>query len=239
MADLLARADFGNPLFWAVLVGWILTVVLHEFAHGIVAHWGGDYTIGERGGLTLNPIQYIDPVFSLLLPAIFLALGGVPLPGGVTYIRMDLIRNKYWQSAVSLAGPAMNLILFLIGTLALHPAIGWLPADADFSDWTAAHRVVATLTTLQLFAVLLNMIPVPPLDGFGAISPFLPYQTRAKLTTPPTSIILMLLVFMMVLSNPVQIRFIMVILDTYQFLGYSDVQIINMWQAFGRTLGGG
>lgn len=62
--------EFRNPLFWAVLVGWILSVVLHEFAHGLVAHLGGDYTIKERGGLTLNPLAYVDPVFSLLLPAV-------------------------------------------------------------------------------------------------------------------------------------------------------------------------
>ncbi len=238
MPDLLARADFGNPLFWAVLIGWILTVVLHEFAHGIVAHWGGDYTIAERGGLSLNPLQYIDPMFSIVLPAIFLALGGVPLPGGVTYIRMDLLRSKWWQSACSLAGPAMNVILFLIGAIALHPAVGWLPRDADFSEWSNAHRVVATLTTLQMFAVLLNLIPVPPLDGFGAIAPFLKPQTRQKLTTPPTSIILMIVVFMLVMSRPVQQKFVGIILDTYSLLGYSDLQVIQMLEALRRTIHG-
>ena len=59
--------DFSNPLLWAVFIGWIISVVLHEFAHGIVAYWGGDYTIRERGGLTLNPLQYVDPVFSLVI----------------------------------------------------------------------------------------------------------------------------------------------------------------------------
>src|SRR3954466_7301628 len=100
-------ADFQSPLFWAVFIGWVLSVVLHEFAHGFVAYLGGDYTIRERGGLTLNPLQYVDPVMSLLLPARLLLMGGVPLPGGVTYIRRDLLRGRAWQAAVSLAGPAM------------------------------------------------------------------------------------------------------------------------------------
>src|SRR5438874_11588541 len=89
----LAAADYSNPLFWAVFIGWIMSVVLHEFAHGLVASWGGDYTIRERGGLTLNPFQYIDPVMSLLLPAVILLIGGIPLPGGVTYVRRDLLRS--------------------------------------------------------------------------------------------------------------------------------------------------
>src|SRR5919112_1201427 len=91
---MLAAVDYESPLFWAVFLAWILSVVLHEFAHGVVAYWGGDYTIRERGGLTLNPLQYVEPVMSIILPIIFLFMGGVPLPGGVTYIRMDLLRSK-------------------------------------------------------------------------------------------------------------------------------------------------
>src|SRR3954462_3825544 len=110
----LATIAWQTPLFWAVFIGWIMSVILHEFAHGFVAYLGGDYTIRERGGLTLNPFQYIDPVFSLLFPALIFLMGGVPLPGGVTYIRRELIRSRAWQVAVSAAGPAMNFLLFLL-----------------------------------------------------------------------------------------------------------------------------
>src|SRR5678816_1886117 len=95
----LETAVYSNPLFWAVFVGWVLSVVLHEFAHGLVAYLGGDYTIRERGGLTLNPLQYVDPVNSIILPLVFLLLGGIPLPGGVTYIRKDLLRSRGWDAA--------------------------------------------------------------------------------------------------------------------------------------------
>src|SRR5258708_7677798 len=107
---MLAKIDLRSPLVWSLIIAWILTVVLHEFAHGIVAYWGGDYTIRERGGLTLNPLQYIDPVMSIALPVLFLVMGGIPLPGGATYVRTDLLRSRLWQTLVSLAGPAMNLL---------------------------------------------------------------------------------------------------------------------------------
>src|SRR5438067_13601707 len=100
---MLSAVNVQNPLLWAVLIGWVLSVVLHEFAHGLVAYLGGDYTIRERGGLTLNPLQYVDPVMSIILPMVFLALGGIPLPGGATYVRTDLLRSRLWATAVAAA----------------------------------------------------------------------------------------------------------------------------------------
>src|SRR5256885_11275519 len=100
--------DLRSPLTWAIVIGWIMSVVLHEFAHGLVGYLGGDYTIKERGGLTLNPLQYIHPVFSLLLPILFLMIGNVPLPRRVTYIRTDLLKSPARDAAVNAAGPAPN-----------------------------------------------------------------------------------------------------------------------------------
>src|SRR4051812_20513531 len=114
---MLATVDFNSPLTWAIIIGWIMSVVLHEWAHGFVAYLGGDYTIRERGGLSLNPLQYIHPVNSILLPILFLMMGGIPLPGGATYVRRELLRNRAWGMAVSFAGPAMNVLLFLLLSL--------------------------------------------------------------------------------------------------------------------------
>jgi Zn-dependent protease len=184
--------DFQNPLLWAALIGWILTVVLHEFAHGIVAHWGGDFTIRERGGLTLNPLQYVDPMFSLLIPAVILLIGGIPLPGGVTYIRRDLLRSRFWDVAVSLAGPAMNLLLFIVCVIPLHPALGWV----DTANPTTAQLFLGTMALLQLTAFVLNLMPVPPLDGFQALAPFLPGRWLDRLT-PQISWFFFFVYFMM------------------------------------------
>lgn len=177
--------DLHNPLLWAILIGWIMSVVLHEFAHGLAAHLGGDYTIRERGGLTLNPLQYVDPLMSIILPIVFLMMGGIPLPGGSTYIRRDLLRSAFWHTAVSLAGPAMNLLIFLILALLLRPAFGWVDYAVPTDHWTVAQQFVAAMAYLQLYSVILNLVPVPPLDGFQAVAHFLPPRVQGKLRTPP------------------------------------------------------
>src|SRR5688500_18348691 len=180
----LALVDVNDPLLWAIFIGWILSVVLHEFAHGIVAYWGGDYTIRERGGLTLNPLQYIDPFMSLVLPAIVFLIGGVPLPGGATYIRRDLIRSRAWQVAASAAGPAMNFLLFLLLCLPFHPRIGWIAPPAPGGTLSMALIFVGAMVWLQMLAVLFNLVPVPPLDGFQILAEFMDEDTRTRLTQP-------------------------------------------------------
>lgn len=194
--------DFSDPLLWAVIIGWIFTVVLHEFAHGLVGYLGGDYTIRQRGGLTLNPLQYLDPFLSILLPALFVLMGGVPLPGGVTYIRRDLLRSRLWQSAVSLAGPAMNLLLFLALSLPLHPRFGWIHPSDEPREWTSMQMFLATLAQLQIISVIINLAPIPPLDGFGIISPYMDEQSRQKLYSRQVSTISMVVLFFVILRIP-------------------------------------
>ena len=193
--------EMRNPLFWALLVAWIMTVVLHEFSHGLVAWLGGDYTIKERGGLTLNPLQYIDPVFSLLLPAIFLLMGGIPLPGGVTYIRHDLLRSRAWSSAVAAAGPAMNLLLLFACAIPFHPTIGWIHPNF-FATPDSAQLLLGAMAVLQFLTVLFNLVPVPPLDGFQMLRPYLDENTRRSLSAPPTSTILFIAFFLVLWKVP-------------------------------------
>ena len=202
MPSLLGISDFNEPALWAVIIGWVMSVTLHEFAHGLVASWGGDYTIRERGGLTLNPLQYVDPMMSIVLPIIFLFMGGIPLPGGATYVRRDLLRSRFWDSAVSAAGPLMNLILFSILAYFLSPSFGWLDISKPAADWTTSQKFVGAMCVLQLLSVILNLIPVPPLDGFGIIAPYLPADMRVKLSTPPVSSILFFAYFMLLWQAP-------------------------------------
>jgi Zn-dependent protease len=199
---MLADVDFANPMVWAILVGWIISVVLHEFAHGLVAYLGGDYTIRERGGLTLNPLQYVNPTMSILLPALFLLMGGIPLPGGATYVRRDLLRSKEWQSAVSLAGPFMNFLLFIVCLLPLHPKFGWVDYTSPPSHWGNAQVFLGAMAVLQLVAVILNLVPVPPMDGFGVLAPFMPQDLRRQVTTPPLSTILFIVYFIILWQTP-------------------------------------
>ena len=180
---MLAAVNLHSPVLWAIVVGWIMTVVLHELAHGVVAYLGGDYTIRERGGLTLNPLQYLDPLMSIGLPIFFLLSGGIPLPGGVTYVRDDLLKSRLWASAVSLAGPATNFVLFLLTALPFHPQYGWIHPPRSVADWNNLQLFLAAMSVLQFLAFIINLIPIPPLDGFGAIRPFLNDDLRTKLAS--------------------------------------------------------
>jgi len=231
----LASADFQNPLLWALLIGWIISVILHEFAHGLVAHLGGDYTIRERGGLSLNPIQYVDPVFSLIIPAVILLMGGIPLPGGVTYIRRDLLRSRNWDTAVSLAGPAMNIVLFLACAIPLHPRIGWINPAVDVAQWSNVQVFLAAMAILQLTAAVLNLIPVPPLDGFQALGNYLPPQIRDKVGNPPVSTFAFFVYFMILWNGGFGRILLHVFLPTMQLLGFDNATIIKVVTAWGRV----
>ncbi len=238
---MLASVNLHSPLLWATLIGWILSVVLHEFAHGIVAYWSGDYTIRERGGLTLNPLQYIDPMMSIVLPTVFVLMGGIALPGGATYVRLDLLRSRVWQSLVSLAGPVMNFLLFFACAIPLHPSVGWLDTSAGPDGWSNAQIVLGALAILQLIAVILNLAPVPPLDGFGIWAPYMNESTRRRLTTPPLSYILFIGFFFLVASSPAVQRgiFQQVIPSFLHLLGYRFNDIRFFRTAFNMALNGG
>ncbi|MGZ6316084.1 MAG: site-2 protease family protein [Anaerolineales bacterium] len=158
--------------FLVVLIGWIFSLCLHEFSHSLVAYYGGDTTVREKGYLTFNPLKYTHPVYSIVLPLLFVLLGGIGLPGGAVYIETWRLRSRGWVSAVSLAGPASNLLLAIV----LGAILRFAPPDAG-GIWPG----LAFLGFLQISALVLNLIPLPPFDGFGAIEPYLPMSLRTNM----------------------------------------------------------
>lgn len=219
-----------NPLFWAAVIGWILSVTLHEFAHGLVAHLGGDYTIRERGGLTLNPLQYVDPLNSLVLPVVIFLLGGLALPGGVTYVREDLLRSRLWNSAVSAAGPLMNLILFILCGLAIHPAVGWVDPDAPIQNWSNAQQFVGAMACLMMIAVVINLVPVPGFDGFGVIAPWLRADLREKLLAPHLRSIYFFGYFLLLWTPPARYAMGMSVYHAASLLGISPRHVLESYE---------
>src|SRR6476661_6747512 len=155
--------------FTIVFFGWIFSLCLHEFSHALVAYYGGDYTVREKGYLTFNPLKYTHPLFSIVLPLLFLVMGGIGLPGGAVYIERERIRNRFLLSAVSLAGPLANLLVAIVLGLILRfsPNLnpGLLPG-------------LSFLLVLQVSAVLFNSIPLPPFDGYGVLEPFIDRAVR-------------------------------------------------------------
>jgi Zn-dependent protease len=169
----LATAPVATGLltFAFVAAAWVLSVGIHEFGHAFVAHKAGDTTIVDKGYLTLDPLKYTDLATTIIFPLIALALGGIGFPGGAVYLREDLMRTKGWRSLASLAGPLGTLVVLIVIALGL-PLAG---------RWPALFNALALLALLQASALILNLLPVPGLDGYGVIRPFLPDGVRAKL----------------------------------------------------------
>jgi Zn-dependent protease len=164
----------GFVVFAFVFIGWIISLCLHEWGHAATAWAGGDQSVEERGYLTLNPLRYANPLLSIIMPLIFLAMGGIGFPGGAVYVNTGKLRGPAWRAAVSAAGPAMNLLcLILIGiffqSMGMHTASTLSPLAA----------ALGLLAFLQATALVLNLLPVPGLDGFGILQAVLPADMRA------------------------------------------------------------
>jgi Zn-dependent protease len=211
-------------VFIFVLVGWVFSVCLHEFGHAIVAYKFGDYTVKDKGYLTMNPLHYTDPLTSIILPIVFMLLGGIGLPGGAVYINDSLIPKRWQRTAVSLAGPAMNILLIVI--LCIPFWTGLINAD----NKTLLPIALAMLVSLQVMAVLFNLIPVPSLDGFRAISEWLPLNIR-EFAWRHANMFLMLL-FVIMWQGPVAQVFWGIIRNICTFLGVDTDLIFDGWEQF-------
>jgi Zn-dependent protease len=170
-------ADEIKPLSYAavfvlVVAGWLVSLCLHEFGHAYTAYRFGDHDVAVRGYLTLNPLKYSNPMLSLGLPLLFIALGGIGLPGGAVYVRTGWMTPRQ-RTQVSLAGPLANVVLAVL--LLAATALFYDPAHGVF--WAG----VAFLGFLQVTAVLLNLLPIPGLDGYGALEPHLKPDTQRAL----------------------------------------------------------
>lgn len=153
-------------VFGFVLGAWVVSLCLHEFGHAALAHRFGDRSVAERGYLTLNPLKYTDMTLSIVLPVLFLLLGGIGLPGGAVWIDRGAIRGRLRHSLISFAGPLANLLFAVLCGVALQRLFG--------GDHAVFWVAVAYLGFLQVTATVLNLLPVPGLDGFGIWEPYLP-----------------------------------------------------------------
>ncbi len=187
------------PVLVLVLSGWTVSLCLHEFAHALTAYHGGDTAIARTGYLDLDPARYTDPALSIILPVVFVLLGGFGLPGAAIYVRTGALRSRGWKVAVSAAGPAANLaVLVLLAVL-----YGTLPSDDTMVDGTAIDLAsgLAVLALFQATAVVLNLLPFPGLDGFGVLRPFLAARTAAKVEQVGAGAFLVL--FLLIWLTPV------------------------------------
>jgi len=153
--------------FAFVMVGWLLSMMAHEFSHAFVAWKAGDHTVKAKGYLDFDPRRYGNLQTSLIVPILALALGGIGFPGGAVYLRNDLMRSRVWRAAASLAGPAATAAILLgLATILRLWASGGATGDL--------FPALSLLAFFQAMALILNLLPIPGLDGFNAIRPFLP-----------------------------------------------------------------
>jgi Zn-dependent protease len=173
-----------------VLGGWAVSLCLHEFGHAAVAYRGGDHSVRAKGYLTLDIRRYTDVGLSFVLPIVILLVGGIPLPGGAVWINHAAIRSRGAQSLVSLAGPATNLMLG--GVLTAAAALVQMPIGLAIG--------LSCLAFIQVIAFVLNIIPIPGLDGFGVLEPFLslPARRMAAKVRPWAPLVL----FVLIISVP-------------------------------------
>jgi Zn-dependent protease len=156
-------------VFILVIAGWVVSLCLHEFGHAFTAWRFGDRGVEVRGYLDLDPRRYSNPWLSLGIPILITALGGIGLPGAAVYVRTSFMTAAQ-RTLVSLAGPAANLLLAVL--LLTVTRLCFDPAHPVL--WAG----VAFLAFLQVTAVLLNLLPIPGLDGYSALEPHLSPETQ-------------------------------------------------------------
>lgn len=199
-------------VFVFVIAGWLVSLCLHEFGHAFTAWRFGDHDVAVRGYLTLNPLRYTDPLLSIGLPVLFIALGGIGLPGGAVYVRTSFMTTRQ-RTMVSLAGPLANVVLAVL----LLAATRLFYDSAHSAFWSG----VAFLGFLQVTAVVLNLLPIPGLDGYGALEPHLDRDTQRSLEPVKQWGILVLLLLLFV--PPLNQAFFSLVYWFFDFSGVPSV----------------
>jgi Zn-dependent protease len=164
--------------YWAIPV--LFAITLHEAAHGWMARYFGDRTAEMLGRLSLNPLRHIDPIGTLLVPAVLLAFGGLtigwarPVP-----VATKALRNpRLAMILVALAGPAVNLVMAALWC-GIYGAISRVNGNETLIYWIALNAQAGIM--INVILAVFNLLPIPPLDGGRVIAELLPAAWRARL----------------------------------------------------------
>lgn len=168
--------SYMEPQDIALIVALILSVVIHEMAHGHAANWLGDPTARLAGRLSPNPLVHLDPLMSVIIPG-FLVISGSPILFGaakpVPYNPYNFRNQRWGEAIVAFAGPLSNIAIALI--------FAGLIRGADLLGLSASFVELAIgIIALNIFLALFNMVPIPPLDGSKILPRLLPYTLSMR-----------------------------------------------------------
>jgi Zn-dependent protease len=153
----------------------IMSVVVHEVAHGFAAYRLGDPTAKNLGRLTLNPIKHLDPFGSIIFPGLLLlANSGIVFGWAkpVPFNPYNLKNQKWGEAIVALAGPASNILLALVFGLFIRFGM-----NLSFVD-DSMLQIASLIVFINLLLAIFNLVPIPPLDGSKILFSLLPYRFK-------------------------------------------------------------
>ncbi len=159
-----------------IIVALIFSIVLHEVAHGYAANWLGDPTARLSGRLTVNPLVHLDPLGSVVVPALLFFSGAGFLFGWakpVPYNPYNLTNQKWGEAIVAAAGPLTNLMLAFIFAMFMRMS-GILGLSVSVME------LFGYIVFINILLALFNLIPIPPLDGSKVLIALLPFGVAIK-----------------------------------------------------------
>ncbi len=191
------------------LTTWILpliiAIVFHEVAHGWTARYFGDPTAAQEGRLSLNPFKHVDPLGTVILPAM-LAIAKLPVFGWAKPVPVDpsRLRNPRWHMViVAAAGPLSNILMAIIACVLLFIV---MPADVGSSNEvdgvsTFLMQNLTNFMLINLFLAVFNMLPIPPFDGSRVLAGILPPELGAKVHALDRYALLIMIFFLVIIPQ--------------------------------------
>lgn len=182
----------------------LMSVVIHEVAHGFVAEYFGDKTARHAGRLTLNPLKHLDIFGSIILPIVLYVTSGFafgwakPVP-----YNPDNLRNRKWGTiAVASAGVLANILIAVIFGMFIRFSYG-------FSFGEDFYFITSSIVMVNLALAIFNLVPIPPLDGSKILFSLLPDSFRPAMNFIEQYGFILLIIFIIYFSNllyPILVR---------------------------------
>ncbi len=189
-------SGFDLPSLIANIPALMIGFAFHEFAHAWVADRLGDPTPRSQGRLTLNPFVHLD-IFGTLMAFLYQFGWAKPVMTNPQYFKGNKLRGRM---LVSLAGPLMNLLTAFVALLLWYLTMHWMHGSA----WSGVIAMMfKAIVLMNLSLGIFNLLPIPPLDGFGVLGGLLPQRLAYRLLAFEQygMLILVLLLFTDILSR--------------------------------------